>query len=141
MAFIAHALELLGMIGFFEFLVRHPVIPLTLTCSHQIFLYLVIFGTLGHLSRCPRSRCRDFHSARRLQYLNLRAFDPRVQTRRDKQSLVDRKVVRKEPWCVHHVTSSRICRQDHHELPVEFGLLDWTGSALHASATYLDPLR
>ena len=27
------------------------------------------------------------------------------------------------------------------ELPVEFGLLDWTGSALHASATYLDPLR
>ena len=47
MAFIAHALGLLGMIGFFEFLVRHPATPLTLTCSYQIFFTPSGFWNFG----------------------------------------------------------------------------------------------
>lgn len=142
MAFIAHTLGLLGMIGFFEFLVRLG--PWFLSGQHTLIslLPLVVLGTLGYLTRRPRPRCRHFHTACHPQDLDLRSIDPRIQARRNQQGLVDRKVVRKEPRRARHVsTGSRIFCQDYRTLAVELGLLDRTRSTVYVGTTHLDSLR
>ena len=76
MAFIAHALGLVGMIGFFEFLVSLRTPPTVTSFHPSSFPSLVVFGTLGRFPRRPRSCCRNLHSACHLQDLDLSAPDP-----------------------------------------------------------------
>jgi len=119
---------------------------LALSLSRQRILTrfspLVVLGTLGYIPRRPRSRCGNFHPTCHPQDLDLGSFDPRVQTRRDQQGLVDRKVVWKEPRRARHVsTGSRIFCQDYRTLTVELGLLDRARSAVHVGTAHLDSLR
>ena len=101
----------------------------------------MVLGTLEYLTRGPRSRCRNLHPACNPQDSDFGPFDPRVQTRRDQQGLVDWTVVWKEPRCARDVPASpRIRRQDHRTFAMELGLLDRTYPAVYAFTTYPDPL-
>ena len=69
MAFIAHSLGTIGLIGFFEFLVSRYI---DLVRRSGLILYVVVPGTLERVARCPWSRGYHLHSTRRSQSSDLR---------------------------------------------------------------------
>lgn len=76
MAFIAHALGLLGMVGIFEFLVCFSTILSAVSFLPDLSPISVVFGTLGCLACRSWSCCRNLCSACHLQDIDLGAFVP-----------------------------------------------------------------
>jgi 1,3-beta-glucan synthase len=76
MAFITHILGVIGMIGFFEFLVSHLVI-----CHYHVLMYIwtVVPRALGCFTCCSGSDCCDCNSALYTQNSHLGLPLPGVQ--------------------------------------------------------------
>lgn len=117
MASMAHVLAIVGMVGFFEFLVRDSFALFGLSNITSI----VVPRIMGCFARGIRPHHCHCRSARCSQGVDLCLPFSRVQARRDESSLVDRKVVWSWSWQPCHITArSRVHREDCRIVALEF---------------------
>jgi len=136
-AFVAHALGVVGVIGFFEFLVSSswPCLPL---CQLNCFdTPIVVPWGLENISCGSRTYLCHQHSESDSQDTHLSRPFPRVQAWRNKPCMVDWQMV--WPWfgITRNVSAcARIHCQNHRAVSLEFGSIARTPAFVHAYASY-----
>lgn len=131
MAFIAHALALMGKVRFFEF--RVSLLSLVASIRQLNVLLLVVPRALEGFARCARAYLHDFRPACHSQGSCSSLPFARAQARRDEPLMVDWLVV--WPWPRHtrdEPACPRVRCQDYRAVSLELRLLDWALLSVHA---------
>ena len=133
-ASIAHFLGVVGMLGFFEFLVS----LLSTSClESDIFFPLVVPWVMECLTCCLGSCLCNRYSTCYSQDPYLRLPFSWIQTWWDQPGVVDWSLVWPRTWCPCDVAArSRVYCQNHRALIMEFGSSPWTYVAVHAYASH-----